>query len=69
MGSHSMQAVGGALFLAGFTFISPGWAAEENVLLIALAIAALGASLMVSYKIKPWEHAAKFCSLARVAVW
>jgi hypothetical protein len=69
MGSHSTQAVAVTRFLVGFTFVSAGLAAGGSILMIALGFAALDGSSAVLYKIKSWEHATKFCSLARVAVW
>lgn len=56
MGSNSTQALGVTLFLVGFTSIASGLAMGGNGLLIALGVAAVGSSLVVFYKIKPWEH-------------
>ncbi len=56
MGSNSQQALGVALFILAFAFISSGLAAGGSIALCALGVAALLGSGAVLFRIKPWEH-------------
>ena len=56
MGANPTQAQGLVLFLIAFTLISAGFAADINYIAVILGVLALGASVMLFLKCKPWEH-------------
>jgi hypothetical protein len=56
MGANPTQAQGVVLFFVAFTLIAAGLAANVGWLWIVLGILALGVSLMLFLKCKPWEH-------------
>ena len=56
MGANPTQAQGLVLFLIAFALISAGFAADINYIAVILGVLALGASVMLFLKCKPWEH-------------
>jgi hypothetical protein len=56
MGANPTQAQGVCLFFVGFTLIAAGLAAGVGYLWIVLGILALGLSIMLFLKCKPWEQ-------------
>jgi uncharacterized SAM-binding protein YcdF (DUF218 family) len=55
MGANPTQAQACALFLVGFTFISVGLAQAFGVIWLILGVVALGLSVALFLKCKPWE--------------
>ena len=56
MGANPTQAQGVVLFLIAFLLISVGLAADINYIALAVGLLALGGSVMLFRKCKPWEH-------------
>jgi len=56
MGANPTQAQGVCLFLIAFTLIAAGFAADINYIAVVVGLLALGASIMLFLKCKPWEH-------------
>jgi hypothetical protein len=56
MGANPTQAQAFALFLLAFTLIAAGFALDVSYLLVLIGLAALGASIMLFLKCKPWEE-------------
>ena len=56
MGANSTQAGATMLFLAAFTLISVGLAANVSLLALVCGLALLAASIVLFLKCKPWEH-------------
>jgi hypothetical protein len=56
MGANSTQAQGVVLFFIAFTLIGAGFAADINFIAVVFGLIALGASIMLFLKCKPWEH-------------
>jgi hypothetical protein len=55
MGSNRTQAQGVALFIIGFTLIAAGFSIAGSILLAAVGIVAMGVSIALFQKCKPWE--------------
>jgi purine-cytosine permease-like protein len=56
MGANSTQAQGVTLFLVGFTLICVGLALDYSVISLLLGLVAVGISIALFLKCKPWEH-------------
>jgi hypothetical protein len=56
MGANPTQAQGVCLFFVAFVLIAAGLAADVSFLWIALGIVALGGSILLFRKCKPWEQ-------------
>jgi hypothetical protein len=56
MGANPTQAKALVLFIVAFAFISAGFAAEINFLLVGLGVVLLVGSAVLFLKCKPWEH-------------
>jgi hypothetical protein len=56
MGANPTQAQGLCLFLIAFALIAAGFAADINYIALVVGVLALGASIMLFLKCKPWEH-------------
>ena len=56
MGTNATQAQGVCLFLVAFTLIAAGLAADVNFICLVLGVLALGVSILLFVKAKPWEH-------------
>jgi hypothetical protein len=56
MGANPTQAQGVCLFLIGFVLISAGLAANVSAIALIAGLVAIGASIALFLKCKPWEH-------------
>jgi hypothetical protein len=56
MGANSTQAQAVALFLAGFTSTTAGFAAGGSIIWIVLGLILIGVASALFIKCKPWEH-------------
>ncbi|HEY1337513.1 MAG TPA: hypothetical protein VGF59_08380 [Bryobacteraceae bacterium] len=56
MGANPTQAQAVVLFFIAFTLIAAGLAANVSFIWLALGLIALGASIGLFLKCKPWEH-------------
>ena len=56
MGANPTQAQAVCLFFIAFGLIAAGLAADVSFIALILGVVALGASIMLFAKCKPWEH-------------
>jgi len=56
MGSNPTQAKGVVLFLIGFTLICIGLALNISVISLLLGVVAVGVSIALFLRCKPWER-------------
>ncbi len=56
MGANKTQAQGVVLFLVAFVLIAAGLAADYSVVALLAGLVALGISIGLFARCKPWEH-------------
>lgn len=59
MGTNSTQGWATLLFLLAFVFLSLALFEDGSVVYLLATVVALGASIALYLKCKPWEHAAR----------
>jgi hypothetical protein len=56
MGANPTQAQAIVLCFVAFTSMAAGFAADISYIAVIFGVGALGASIMLFLKCKPWEH-------------